>query len=116
MYSELFKIVQKVPAWVWLGGAAGVALYIIKKGSLEAAAQGAVAGVVGQAGSVVIGGAEGVILGLGDAIGLPRTDLTKCQQAMKAGDNWRASYECDASTFLAWQRRGITSRFEDLFN
>lgn len=116
MYSAALLLAGKVPSWVWYASAAGVALYIIKKGSLQAAAQGAVAGVVGQAGSAAIGAAEGVIYGIGDVVGLPRTETTKCQEAMARGDNWSASFHCPAATFLDWQKRGIGSQFEDLFN
>lgn len=103
------KALGKVPQWVWLAGAAGVALYIIKKGGIAPAAQAAVAAVVGTAGNAATGAASGVVLGIGDVIGIPRTDETLCEQAKRMGKNFDASKYCTAGNYLKWQ-------YEDLFN
>jgi hypothetical protein len=44
--------------------------------------------------------ASGVILGIGDAVGIPRTDMTECQRALADGRTWDASFACPASTFI----------------
>lgn len=77
-------IAQKVPAWAYWLAAAGVALYIIKKGGIQGAAAGVVAGTVKGAVDVVIGGATGIVLGAGDVLGIPRTDESLCRQALTA--------------------------------
>jgi hypothetical protein len=47
------------------------------------------------------GAATGVVLGVGDAVGVPRTDTDACQAALAAGDYWEASFKCPAGTFLS---------------
>lgn len=115
MYNAALVAAKKVPAWAWLAGAAGVALYVIKKGGLANAAEGAAAGAVSSAGGVVKGAAGGVVLGLGDVIGLPRTNTTLCQKARALGDNYGASKYCTASEFIAWQKRGVEQSIKDFF-
>lgn len=87
-------------ALMMLGLAAAVvaAAYYLKKkvagvGGLGNAAAAVVSGAVDA-------GVSGVAYGLGDAFGLPRTDQTACQAALRAGDMWTASYKCPAGTFL----------------
>lgn len=57
-------------------------------------------GVVGGAGQVIVRTGEGAVLGIGDAIGIPRTDAEKCEAAIKAGNTLDASFYCPAGTFL----------------
>lgn len=54
------------------------------------------------AGSVALAGAvgSGVVLGVGDAVGIPRTDQTECDKAIAEGRRWDASFACPASTFI----------------
>lgn len=112
-----------VPNWALYAAAAGVALYVIKKGSLQAAAADAVAGVVGSAGNVVTGAASGVVLGVGDVLGIPRTDLEKCKECIRNADNYGASKYCSAGVFAKWQALslqkklfGKTFTMNDIFN
>lgn len=112
-----------IPNWALYAVAAGVALYVIKKGSLQAAAAGAVAAVVGTAGDVVTGTASGVVLGVGDIVGVPRTDLQACQLAIRSADNLAASQYCSAGVFARWQYLSIRKKFtgqsftmSDIFN
>lgn len=61
--------------------------------------------VVGEAGAgVVIDAATGAVIGVGKAVGVPETNLSKCEQDIAAGDLWAASFDCPASTYLqaAW--------------
>lgn len=116
-------IAQKIPPWaIWLT-AAGVALYVIKKGSLQAAAQGVTAGVVGSVGGVVKGAAGGVVLGAGDILGVPRTSIDRCKKAILIGDNQQAFSYCSAGVYGKWQylslRRKLTGQnftMSDIFN
>lgn len=39
--------------------------------------------------------------GIGDAVGVPRTDETACAQALREGRTWDASFACPASDFIA---------------
>jgi hypothetical protein len=110
--SEAIKALKGVPSWVWLAGAGAIAFYIWKSGGIAGAAQGVASGAVG----VAAGAASGVVLGIGDAIGVTRTSETLCQKAMREGDNWAASKYCGAGDFLAWQGRGVAKTFDDLFN
>jgi hypothetical protein len=59
-----------------------------------------------DAGKVVVDLADGVISGaaksIGDIIGVPRTDKTKCQLAMAQGRTWDAISDCSAGTFIKY--------------
>jgi hypothetical protein len=73
------------------GAVALVLLYIAKKGFA-----GAAAGAVGAAADA----AAGTVLGIGDVIGIPRTDETECERAKREGRTWDASFACPASDWL----------------
>lgn len=78
---------------VGLGLAAGAALllYLVAKN----------AGSIGElAGQAVGGAAGGVVLGIGDSLGVPRTDRTECERAIAEGRTWDASFACPAGTFI----------------
>lgn len=74
-----------------LAVAAGV--YLAKKGMA-----GAAAAAVGA----VVDTATGAVLGIGDAIGVPRTDAEACAAAKARGDAWAASLYCPATDFAAY--------------
>lgn len=102
------KITQEMKLYAALAGAALLVLLIIKKkisdvGGLGAVSQGLTAGVVGVAGDVASGVVTGTVLGVGDAVGVPRTDETECEKAMREGRTWDASFACPAGTFLKWE-------------
>lgn len=52
----------------------------------------------------------GIAMGVGDSLGLPRTDPDRCTAALAEGRLWDASFACPAATFLraagtaAWGR------------
>ncbi len=78
-------------------GAIAALLYVVKKnGGLGGVAAGAASALVGAVGDA----ASGVVLGIGDAIGVPRTDMTACEQAIAEGRTWDASFACPAGTFI----------------
>lgn len=78
-------------------GVAAVALvWLSRKGNAEA-----VGTTVGEAAvSTVVGASTGVVLGVGDAVGVPRTNMTECEKAIAEGRTWDASFACPAGTFL----------------
>ncbi len=61
---------------------------------------------VGTAVGAAAGVADDIIsapvYGIGDAIGVPRTDAQKCAQAKREGDGWTAAAYCPAGDFLGW--------------
>lgn len=106
----MLNLAAKVPTWVYLLGAAGVALYVIKKGGLQGAVAGVTAGAAGVAGDFAKGAAKGAVLGVGDVIGLPRTDLSDCKKAILMADNGDASFYCSAGVFARWQYLSLRKR------
>lgn len=42
------------------------------------------------------------ILTAGDAVGIPRTDMTACEKAIAANNKWDASFACPAGKFLGF--------------
>lgn len=78
------------------GGAAALGLGLIwwatRAGNAAKLAQGTVR-VAGELGT-------GVIKGVGEAVGIPDTSLTRCEQDLAAGKLWDASFSCPAGKFL----------------
>lgn len=54
------------------------------------------AGATNAAGQV----AGGLVLGVGDALGVPRTSPTQCDLDIAAGRTWAASFSCPAGRFF----------------
>lgn len=44
--------------------------------------------------------AAGLVIGTGDVLGIPRTDMNECQRALAEGRTLDASFACPAGTFL----------------
>lgn len=56
---------------------------------------------VGEAAvSTIVGAGTGVVLGAGEAVGIPRTNQTECERAIAEGRTWDASFACPAGTFI----------------
>lgn len=72
---------------------AGVALWFAARG-VKGVASDLVAGT-GEA-------AAGAVVGIGQIVGIPATNETDCQKAMREGRTWDASFACPASEFLAY--------------
>lgn len=66
----------------------------------EAAAAKLVSSSVGAAGS----GVKGIVLGLGDSVGLPRVNESDCDKAIGEGNDFRASLYCSAPDFFMKSR------------
>lgn len=48
------------------------------------------------------GTVSGVVYGVGDAIGVPRTNETECEKAKREGRTWDASFACPATNFISY--------------
>lgn len=56
---------------------------------------------VGQAAAGVVGDATaGAVIGVGDWFGIPETNETECERAIREGRTWDASFACPAGTFI----------------
>jgi hypothetical protein len=75
-------------------GLAALALLVLVKKN------GAAADVGAAVGSAVVNAGAGVVVGIGEAIGIPRTNETECEKAMREGRYWDASFACPAGDFI----------------
>lgn len=80
----------------------GLVLYRAAGGSATDAGVALGGAAVDVAGGVVAGTAYGI----GDAIGVPRTDETECQKAIREGRSWDASFACPASDWIKYMWGG----------
>jgi hypothetical protein len=84
-----------------LGLAVIAGAYLVNKAS--AALDGATPGSIGVAtGAGIVNAGTGAVIGLGDGLGIPRTDTDLCAQAKADGRTWDASKYCTAGDFLAY--------------
>ena len=86
---------DKLPtSWLVAGAAlAALALYLLTR-------KGAAMNAGAVVGCAVVDLGAGAGLGVGDAVGIPRTDKTACQAAIAEGRWWDASFSCPAGDFL----------------
>jgi hypothetical protein len=78
-------------------GLAALALWWVSRGGNG----GAVGQTVGEAAvSTIVGAGTGVVLGAGEAVGIPRTSQTECERAIAEGRTWDASFACPAGTWI----------------
>lgn len=91
---------MKVPSvYLLAGGAVLVAvLYVSTRPKGWASDMAWTAG--GTAVDVADGLIGGVVNGLGDLVGLERTNMTACERALAEGRTWDASFACPAGTFI----------------
>lgn len=59
-------------------------------------------GVASNAVGLAADTAAGVVIGVGEVVGIPETNAQKCQQAMLEGNTMDASFYCPAPTFLKY--------------
>lgn len=57
--------------------------------------QGVASAAVGTVGDV----AAGIVVGVGELVGIPATNDKQCQRDVAAGDWWEALFSCPAGTF-----------------
>ncbi len=80
-------------------GAAGIAAALM----IVLAGRRAAGESIGRAaGDFATGVLSGAVVGIGDGLGVPRTDLTECELAKAEGRTWDASFACPAADFLKW--------------
>jgi len=91
-------------AWLAVGAVGLGALYLMRgqAGNIAAGAVGAVA----DAGA-------GTVLGVGDVLGVPRTNASQCEQDLAAGRTWDASFSCPAGTFISGTASKVGSAIAD---
>lgn len=81
-----------------IGGVIGLAAFLLWWNAKGTA--GVTRSLVGGGIGMVDGVFTGTVKGIGDAVGVPDTNLTQCQKDLAAGDKWAASFSCPAGTFL----------------
>lgn len=91
------------PTVLLYGVAAGAALWFLMRPK-DVAQSVARAGV-----GVVTGAASGVVVGIGEALGIPETNRTQCQIDKANGDKWAASFSCPAGDYLKYIFNGYTA-------
>lgn len=106
-------VLEDIPAPLVTGVVVGTAALVlvgafgwyVKNKTGAATISGGLAQWLGkQAGDV----APNVVLGVGDGLGIPRTNSDQCTKDLTAGDMWAASFSCPATRFV---REGLLSRF-----
>lgn len=90
--------VKQIPTWVWIG--AGLAAFYVaqKSGILKSLA----ASVAAAPGDI----ATGAVLGIGDSIGVPRTNAQRCAVARASGSTLDVVNYCPAVDAISelWRR------------
>lgn len=79
----------------------GLGVYLLRRVSpppLQDAARSAGSAIIHGAGDVAAGAIESV----GEAVGIPRTNVDQCSADIAAGRTWDASFSCPASRFLRY--------------
>lgn len=87
-------------------------LILVKKNGIAGAGV-----VVGEAAAEAVGGAiAGGAQGIGDWFGIPRTDETECDKAIREGRYWDASFACPAGKFIGAAADGVSGTISDWWN
>lgn len=89
---------KDVPAPVWYTAGAALALWLVLRKLTPANAANITSGVVNTAGNA----AAGVVLGVGDQIGVPRTNPERCAAAMRDRKGLDVATYCPASTTIQY--------------
>lgn len=86
------------PVYLIAGAAVAAALaYVAVKG-----AKGTGAALVSGALDLADGAVSEAVFTAGEAVGIPRTNMTECERAKAEGRTWDASFACPASDFLKY--------------
>lgn len=75
----------------------GLVWWITRPGAAKQAAAAAAGAVIDAAHGAVVG----TVTTIGQAVGIPTTNMTQCERDMAAGNWWDASFSCPAGTFIA---------------
>jgi hypothetical protein len=89
-------------AMVGVLAGAGFAFYAWRKGGVQPAAQQVGQGIGQAVGGAVVGAGTGLVIGAGQAVGIPATNETACERARREGRTLDASFACDAGTFIRY--------------
>lgn len=84
-----------VPVMLAAGLVGAAALFVASRGARETGAA-----IGGAAVDLVDGVVSGGVLAVGDMVGVPRTEPTKCEAAKAAGDLWAVSWACPAADYF----------------
>ena len=74
---------------------AGVLVWLALRG-FKGVARGASKAIVDTAAGAI----EGTVVGVGEAVGIPQTNMSECERALAEGRTWDASFACPAGTFI----------------
>lgn len=84
-----------------IGGGVGLVLLLaLAYGVKRMAGGNGAAGIGASIGAGAVDLGAGLVLGIGDAVGVPRTDDDACTIALREGRLWDASFVCPASRFI----------------
>jgi hypothetical protein len=86
---------QSLMVMAGLGIAVGAVVYVMARG-VKGTARDVAAGTA----SAVIDVAAGTVEGIGQAVGIPQTNVSKGQEDLARGDWWAASFDLPAGDFL----------------
>lgn len=79
--------------------AAVAGVYLLTRAA-QAAGQLSPGAIGAGVGAGIVNAGTGLVQGVGDAVGLPRTNMDDCRRAMAEGRTWDASMVCPAPIFL----------------
>jgi len=85
------------PAYLIAAGAVLAALLVASRGGVGAFAKDA----AGAAVDMVDGVISGTVEGIGEKIGIPKTEVSRGQAAWERGDYWEASFYLPAGDFIS---------------
>lgn len=89
----------KLPATYLIAG--GVVLAALVWAATKGA-KGTGAAIVSGAVDMVDGAVSESVFTVGEAVGIPRTNMTECERAKAEGRTWDASFACPAADFLRY--------------
>lgn len=87
-----------------IGAGLGAALVFLKSGGTAADTGRALGGAAVDMADGVI---SGVVVGIGEQVGIPQTDAERGRAELAAGDYWNASFHLPAGEFIAGTWRKI---------
>lgn len=87
--------IQKMYLFAGLAVAAFV-FWLSRKGN----AQSVGVAVGTGAANLIVGTAEGVVVGASSVLGIPAVSQSKCDTDLAAGNYWQASFDCPAGDFI----------------
>ena len=91
------KLNEETVLIVAVGGIAAVLIVTIFKNA-KALGYNVGQGAVDLADGVI----SGTVTGIGEAVGVPKTNQTECEKAKAEGRTWDASFACPAGDFLRY--------------